>query len=104
MMWQKEQFLYCEDSTVQVLGLPYEADHLTMYIILPKKRNGLPALEKSLTGKQILDLVRKTHKTKVVVQIPKFRLESRFSLNEALGNLGMGDMFSGVANLSKMTG
>ena len=58
MMRIKRRFLYSEDEDVQVLGLPYKSNEVTMFLFLPKEKFGLAELEKSLTGQRMLELIR----------------------------------------------
>lgn len=68
------------------MELPYKDDNLAMDIILPTEINGLTKLE------QILDLT--LLKNKVILGIPKFKLEEEYKLKDALSTLGIVDMFS----------
>lgn len=52
---------------MQVLGMPYKADHLTMFVLLPKQRFGLAELEKKLSGTRLLQLMEKTSLRNVIV-------------------------------------
>jgi serine protease inhibitor len=67
MMRQTESFKYSEHDDCQVLGMHYKEYELAMYVILPKKRDGLAELENSLTGARMLQLIDCEHSTKVEV-------------------------------------
>lgn len=49
MMSQKARFSYLETEDLQVLELPYVGEDLSMLVLLPQERDGLPALEAALT-------------------------------------------------------
>uniref|UniRef100_A0A5S6QGP2 SERPIN domain-containing protein n=1 Tax=Trichuris muris TaxID=70415 RepID=A0A5S6QGP2_TRIMR len=97
-------YFYHENSECQVLGLPYTSTNLRMYIVLPKLRFGLHQLEKTLSGKKLLELFKEARMEDVRVQMPKFKLEKEMHLENALKSLGMTDVFDQFkANLSSIT-
>jgi len=53
MMNQTDVFGYCDDRQVQVLELPYAGRDLAMVVLLPRRRDGLAELEKSLTAEKL---------------------------------------------------
>lgn len=52
-----QKFYYNENEGFQVLGMPYKGDELFMFVLLPQEREGLAALEKSLSGSKLLEAV-----------------------------------------------
>uniref|UniRef100_A0A5S6QH82 SERPIN domain-containing protein n=1 Tax=Trichuris muris TaxID=70415 RepID=A0A5S6QH82_TRIMR len=97
-------YFYHESNECQVLGLPYTSTNMRMYIVLPKLRFGLRPLEKTLSGKKLLELFEKAKREDVDVQIPKFKLEKEIRLRGLLQSLGMTDLFDEFkANLSSIT-
>jgi serpin B len=104
-MRQTGAFDYMETKDLQVLRLWYKGRTLTMTILLPRKLDGLSALEKSLTaealdewwtGPVLVDMAE--------VALPRYRASSRFNLKEAMESLGMKDAFVwGTADFSGMT-
>jgi len=84
------------------LELPYERDALAMLILLPKEREGLPELEKSLTMANLKQWSGLPGKRRVRVYLPKFRFEDSFELKETLMAMGMTDAFSENADFSGM--
>jgi len=104
MMRQTEEFGYMETEDLQALELPYVKGHLAMIVLLPRKVDGLPALEGSLTVEKLEGWLGLLHKEEEVsVILPKFKMTSRFELNEVLKALGMTDAFDG-ADFSGMDG
>ena len=67
MMTQTDRFLYTKEDDVQVLGMPYVAEDLVMFVFLPKERYGLADFEKKLTGERMLSLISHCYVTKVEV-------------------------------------
>lgn len=104
MMNQTGEFKYMERGDFQVLELPYVDEELSMIIFLPKKFDGLGELEKTLTNENLSKWMAKTHKQKVIVSIPKFKMTSQFALAEVLMSMGMTDAFSTNADFSGMNG
>jgi serpin B len=88
-MYQQKHFRYAEDDQVQVLELPYGKNDLAMRIFLPKKTDGLAAFEKNLTAQRLADLTGKLRSEDVKVWLPRFTMESQFSLMEVLQAMGM---------------
>ncbi len=88
--------------------LPYRGGELSMVVIAPQDPNGLPALEKKLNAAKLAGWVKKMNKRKVNVFLPKFKLETGYSLKKPLQELGMREAFiepdpSGGADFSGMT-
>ncbi len=102
-MFQSGGFLYGENETVQVLGMPYQGQDLMMMLILPRERNELAKLEKDLTGDHMQDWIARLelHPT-VDVFLPRFRLAFELNMKETLADMGMRDLFNDNANLSGM--
>jgi serpin B len=80
---------------VRVLELSYRGGEVSMLLVLPEARDGLPALEERLS----VDLLEKWDQAlgweQVQVAMPRFRMESDrpLSLREPLAALGMTDAF-----------
>lgn len=104
MMNQTGKFDYMETETFQGLELPYVKNELSMIILLPKAKDGLDELEKSLTGENLSLWMGKLFSREVVVSIPKFKATSQFGLASTLGSMGMKDAFSDKADFSGMDG
>ncbi|KAL3976833.1 small subunit ribosomal protein S25e [Sarotherodon galilaeus] len=111
MMYQKKKlpYNYIPDHDLQILELPYVAEELSMFILLPKESSDpLLKLEKELTQERLnkwTDRKNMEVDSEVVLHLPKFKLEEDYELNEPLAKLGMKDMFcAGRANLSGMNG
>jgi serpin B len=99
LMYQqvKEIGSYAQTEDFQVLDLPYAGKRLSMTILLPKRHDGLPELEKQLdTGKLGQILSSLGTQREVEVYLPRFRLEMQqpYSLNGPLQTLGMKKAFS----------
>ena len=63
MMHQKGGYLYYEGDGFQALDLPYKGEQLSMLVVLPRKKDGLAALESQMgrwkqTYRQVTDGLR----------------------------------------------
>ncbi|XP_064483105.1 uncharacterized protein LOC135395950 [Ornithodoros turicata] len=83
-----------------IVELPYKGDRFSMLILLPHERNGLSQLVEELTASKLHGAVSNLYSTKVVLSLPKFKLESKYSLVEQLKDLGAKSIFDGRANLT----
>jgi serpin B len=105
MMAQKSKFKYNEFESLQVLELPYVGEGLSMLVLLPKEKGGLPHLEKSLTAETLREWTEGLMEIEVKVFLPKFKMTSLFSLEKTLAAMGMHDAFDRTkANFSGMDG
>jgi serine protease inhibitor len=81
--------LYPDSRGFTATRLPYKGGKLFMVIIVPRSAEGLVALERQLprTGLQhwIDGIVDRT----VIVNVPKFKLETEYGLEKSLAALGM---------------
>jgi serpin B len=103
LMHRTADFGYFDGGDFQVLGLPYQGDRLAMVVLLPKAKDGLAALEASLSAEKLTDWLGKLHRRKVEVALPRFKTTAEFSLKDTLVAMGMTDAF-GDADFSGMTG
>lgn len=99
-------FNYTRSDGVQVLKMPYKGDRLSMLAVLPDDRNGIGALEESITAGVIEEWNRSLLPAEVTVSVPKFEVRTKYELNGPLTSLGMPDAFdrynadlSGIASL-----
>jgi len=103
MMEQKARFGYLEADGLQVLELPYVGGDLSMIMLLPGDKAGLPALEDSLTVDNLALWTQHLRRMEVQVFLPRFKLTGEFDLSKTLIAMGMIDAF-GPADFSGMTG
>uniref|UniRef100_A0A915KUI9 Serpin domain-containing protein n=1 Tax=Romanomermis culicivorax TaxID=13658 RepID=A0A915KUI9_ROMCU len=75
-----------------------------MTILLPKVKNGLQNVLRGMNGPKLLTLVESVSSKAVIIELPKFKMENSFNLNDALLKLGLSEAFSDNADFSKMTG
>ncbi|MGO9244559.1 MAG: serpin family protein [Verrucomicrobiia bacterium] len=108
LMNKQEEFGYAETPDLQMLALPYAGYDLSMVVLLPRKMDGIGALENDLTAGKLaewMEGLRQKEVQEVKVYLPKFKLTRKFSLAETLAKIGMTDAFSQEeANFSGMDG
>ncbi|GAB6024147.1 hypothetical protein CHUAL_008857 [Chamberlinius hualienensis] len=106
-MFIRDKFPYAENDELkcQIIELSYLGDRLSMYVILPKERDGLPELETRLTPTTFKSLRNFRPRPKsVVLSIPKFKLDLISNVEAALKTLGVNQAFiSGQADLSSIS-
>jgi len=103
------RFKHYEDELVKIVGLPTQQKELTMYVIVPKDKDGLTDVEKlhlqdGVQLKQLLRLVdqRVRH---VAVQLPKFQIKHKIDVRRTLRKQGVTDAFDPQrADFSGITG
>ena len=103
------EFYYGANANIkcQVIELPYAGDTLSMFVILPDRSTTLAEVESKMTSDDLVNATEKFRMTleEVNLWLPKFQLDEKLSLVEALAGLGMKDLFmKGVADLSGIDG
>jgi serpin B len=101
MMHQRGSYLYYEEDGFQVVHLPYKGRQLAMLIVLPRRIDGLAALEsrwaKPQTFRQVTDgLDPET----VIFSLPRFTIEAECKLRPVLSALHADLAFSDDADFS----
>ena len=99
MRWHK----YAEMDGYMVLALPYKNGKFNMYILLPDE-NDLPGLIDKLQTTSWGDILSSFKQdAEVYLKLPKFDIENKFTLNDALRALGVKTAFlPGPARFDRM--
>lgn len=104
-MQRSRGYRYAENESAQVLELPYAGGGLSMLVILPRRRADLDRVEKDLSFDDVKRWLARLSSRLVEVHLPRFRLETRYALEETLPGMGMADAFdSNRADFSRMDG
>ncbi len=106
LMHQTQYFDYAETKDLQIVGLPYKGPYqgsLSMVVILPKTKDGLPQLEQQLTAGNLQVWEDAMKGQEVEVYLPKFNFTFGTSLKQTFQDLGMTVPFTADANFSGMT-
>lgn len=105
LMHRTGDYYYFDGGSFQALELPYNGSELAMVVLLPKQKDGLPALEKQFTAAAVNTWIDKLELAdKVVLTLPRFTMTQQFELSSALSAMGMPQAFSSQADFSGMTG
>ncbi len=94
---------YGAGADYAAVALPYDGDELSMVLILPAQ-GGLDAFEAALTPARLDTLVSGMTQHGVTMTLPRFKIESSFSLADQLSKLGMVDAFNDAADFSGIDG
>jgi serpin B len=102
IMFRVGGYSYTEDDAMQVLDMPYAGKRISMTVILPKKTDGLAAIEKDINASKLAAILKSLqHEKEVHVHLPRFKVEKSFELKKPLTALGMKAAF-GNADFSGM--
>ncbi|KAI1702184.1 serpin (serine protease inhibitor) domain-containing protein [Ditylenchus destructor] len=119
-------YFYCENEEMQRICLEYEnyyvdqfgeydqeknssnktdVGEISMYIFLPRARNGLPKLVENLNGGKFLKWLRMKpledyRQQEPTIEIPKFAIRSDIQLKDTLTRIGLEHYFNGNGNFS----
>jgi serpin B len=94
-MASSRYFPYADKGTYEMVALPYASGKFFFYILLPKQKNGLDALLKTLSGASWNDLIASlSTDTEVHLRLPKFDVSGDFELSGVLQALGMRRAFN----------
>ena len=104
MMQQEKKFLHMENDFLEIVELPYKDSSLSMLVILPKVGVGLKTIEEQLSVDKLNKWARLLEEKKVLVRMPKFKIESSYSLKDPLSEMGIPNSFSSDADFSEITG
>lgn len=94
-MYQRNVLKYGQFADFQMLEMPYAGDDLSMVVLLPNERDGLAALEQSLSRNMFDESIEALKNREVDVYLPKFTFEDKAKLKAPLQSLGMIDAFDG---------
>ena len=103
-MNQTSHFNYMETPSSQILEMPYAGTGIAFDVLLPKVPGGFADMERSLTSENLIAWLGNLTSRNVQVALPKFRVESRFSLSHVLAAMGMPAAFSDHADFSGIDG
>ncbi len=102
MMRRKGGCLYHEEADFQAIDLPYQGEQTSMLVVLPRKPDGLAALEgRWAAGHAYAQVTGALAREKaVLVSLPRFRMATESQLRPALSALGAASAFQDGADFS----
>ena len=96
---------YLDAGDFQAIDLPYRGAQLSIFIVLPKSRDGLQQLEANLSADRLHRAVADASGSEVEIWLPKFRMTFAAELSRSLCALGMPHAFDrGRADFSGIDG
>ncbi len=103
-MRQAEMLAYASGDGYQAVELPYAGGSAVMVVLLPDAGR-FTEFEDALDAERVGAVLTDLEPRQVELSLPKFKIESSFSLKDALSALGMPDAFDrDKADFSGMTG
>lgn len=97
MMHQTAEYSIARHDDFMAVAMPYKADSLAMVVILPNEKKGLARVEDKLSVKMVqsvLSDLEKNKPAKVMLSLPRFKIEFGASLIPAFKSDGMKLAFS----------
>lgn len=99
----EDVFYYTETDDLQILELLYTGDDISMIILLPKNNDLSTAID-TIDNDMFSEWTGSMVETNVDIYLPKFKVETSYSLGDYLIELGMNIPFTSEANFSGITG
>jgi len=103
-MLRTGSYRYAAADGVRIVEIPYRKGKTSMVLLLPEERDGLGALEASLTSEKLDGWIAAAKPASLRLALPKFEIENALDLTRTLPAMGMTDAFDGAkADFSGMT-
>lgn len=102
-MQKKELLPYYETDDFQFVSKPYTSSGISFGVLLPKKLFGIGELEAKLGNAMFDRILDSVYYTRVMLTVPKMKLESSFELSDALKGAGLFTAFTEDADFSGIT-
>jgi len=103
MMRQSGKYAYYRGDSFQAVSLPYgDEGRFSMYLFLPDANSSLAAFQESLSAENWERWMAGFHPMDGDIALPRFKVEYKTEMKDALIALGMGIAFSEDADFSEM--
>jgi serpin B len=83
---------YMDGNDFQAVSLPYLSTDFSMLVLVPDEGQ-FTAFESTLDANSLLTIIGQMQSNQVALQMPKFDFEMATNANDALAELGMGEIF-----------
>ncbi|XP_013399879.1 leukocyte elastase inhibitor [Lingula anatina] len=98
-------YAYIVDLNCHVVEIPYADRQVSLFILLPKRIGGLPAVEAGLGTKLLRYIPSLVKETTIEIKLPRFQFERHYTLENNLRGIGLEDIFvEDKADFSRMNG
>jgi len=105
LMFKEENFKFSFSEDIQgtmYAEVPYKGNELSMGMMLPSQVGELGTLQEKINVDVFEKMVSTTHSEKLMLLMPKFKIETEASLKEMLKSLGISEAFGSGANFSNI--
>ncbi|KPP74333.1 protein Z-dependent protease inhibitor-like [Scleropages formosus] len=101
MMYNDNSFYVARDANLKMrlLKLPYLGG-AAMLIVLPEKTEDYTAIDDHINAEVFQGWLKQLKKTRMEVNLPRFKMEQSYEMHKILPDLGISDVFTNSANLS----
>ncbi|EZA61168.1 hypothetical protein X777_08380 [Ooceraea biroi] len=91
MMYNGGNFPFYEDKSLKIVALPYKGLEMSMYVLLPSAEGAtaLKSFRDGLTAEIIENLISNLRNQTCIIGLPRMKLSSTLTLNNALQSLGL---------------
>lgn len=103
LMNQKDTFAYNMDNLAQYLDMPYGNKAFSMTVILPLPGKTTADVLNDMTAEKWKSTLSTMTEQQVIVQMPRFKIEKKYKLNEMLKSMGMKIAFLETADFSNIS-
>ena len=98
MMGSRTDYGYAEYQGFQMVELPYQGGRYSMYVVLPPSGKDIDSYMPYLNESVYAEAMKLMTSREVVLQMPKFKLETSMILNDPMQKMGIRIAFSGAAD------
>lgn len=103
MMTLKKKVQYGKiGDMAEWIAVPYESASDVMIIVLPSKSANINQVMQNLNIDQLFIALDQDNNANVNITLPKFKIESTYSLSDAFKNMGMQRMFTQNAEINQL--
>ncbi|XP_014296435.1 alaserpin isoform X2 [Microplitis demolitor] len=107
MMESVSQYFYASipDLKAEVVEIPYDDDKISMLVFLPVNEGlqDLSVLSRDLSYTPISTILNSLRDTELILLMPRFSVETKIDLRPTLETLGIRNLFTYNANLTKFS-
>ncbi len=104
MTGKKEGLKYMKYAQWQVLEMPYSTSDFSFIIILPEKSTASDLHTRIPTSDDYMKMISNLRYEEIYAEIPMFRMESSYKLEEMMSDMGMPVAFTDAADFSGISG
>jgi len=102
-MHKTEYLKYFENDEIQFVSKPYKGNDKSFCIILPRKLYDIAEIEGKLNTTLLNTILNNSNHIEIELSIPKFKMETNYSLKTPLANMGLEKAFTQEADFSFIT-